>query len=190
MTRTQLIQSLIDTYDLKNYLEIGVFKGANFNQIRCENKYSVDPNHPATYQITSDEFFNKHAEGRYDLVFIDGMHTVEQAYKDMNNALIFLDVNGFIVVHDCNPGIEWATRPPEEYKQGEIWNGTTYLGFIQFKAEHPGLSCFTVDTDFGCGVVTRRSLLENEPLINWEFFDKNREELLQLISVDEFNELI
>ena len=190
MTRTQIIKALIDKFELKSFLEIGVFKGTNFDKIRCEVRQSVDPGHPATFEMASDEFFNRHAEGRYDIIFIDGLHTSEQVYKDISNALTFLDRYGFIVVHDCNPETEWATRPPEQYKQGEVWNGDVYKGFIRFKAEHPELSFFTIDTDYGCGVITHRDLIENNSIsvisLTWEFFENNSNDLLQLISVEVF----
>ena len=196
MTRTQIIQALIDRFDFKSYLEIGVHTGYNFHQIRCDAKQSVDPKYPATFQVTSDEYFTE-LPGYifpYDLIFIDGLHTEQQVYKDLTNSLECVDENGFIIVHDCNPATEWATRPSEEYKQGEIWNGTTYKGFIRFKSEHPELTCFTVDTDFGCGVITDRSMLKNNAPgiigLTWDHFDKHRTELLQLISVDEFNQII
>ena len=192
MTRTQLIQSLIDKYELKSYLEIGVFNGANFNNIRCGEKHSVDPTYPATFEMTSDMFFDIQPDNAidYDLIFIDGLHTEEQAYSDIFRSFGWLNDNGFIVVHDCNPATQWHTRKPEEYKQGEEWNGTTYRGFIRFKQEHPELTCFTVNTDYGCGVITRRPLLKNEVFTeDWEWFDSHRSELLQLISVEEFNRI-
>lgn len=192
MTRTQLINLLIDKFELKSYLEIGVFDSGNFNKIKCDVKHSVDPNYPATFKMTSDEFFEiqpDDALNYYDVIFIDGMHTEDQAYRDLNHSWGWLADNGFIITHDCNPATEWTTRPPEEYKRGEIWNGTVYKGFIKFKQEYPELTCFTVDTDFGCGVITDRPLFKNKEL-TWNYFDQNRKELLQLISVETFNDMI
>lgn len=191
MTRTDIIQRLIDKYDLKSYLEIGVFQGENFNKIRCDLKHSIDPEFPATFQMTSDEFFSSYPSvtaHAYSMVFIDGMHTAEQTYKDIDNAFGWLCPQ-FIVVHDCNPITKWHTRPPEEYKRGEEWNGDTYKGFIDYKEEHPELTCFTIDADYGCGIITDQFQLD-EPADDWDYFDKHRKELLQLISVDEFNDLI
>lgn len=189
MTRTEIIQLLIDKYDLKLYLEIGVFDGANFNKIRCEKKESVDPNFPATYNVTSDRFFTD-CWNEYDIVFIDGLHTADQAYKDISNSIRYLRPN-FIVVHDCNPATKYHTRPESEYKRGEEWNGTTYQGFIKFKEEHPELTCFTIDADYGCGIITDRPILKNAICDKyWDYFEQNRTSLLQLIDVDMFKGLI
>jgi hypothetical protein len=193
MTRTDIIQVLIDRFELKSYLEIGVFKGENFDKIRCDLKHSVDPNHPATYEMTSDMYFFHFAIKLdwWDFIFVDGLHTEEQTYDDIRNAFHHLNNGGFIVVHDCNPSTKWHTRPESEYKTGEEWNGTTYRGFIRFKNEHPELTCFTVDADYGCGIITDRPLLKNEVFDNdWEYFDRNRVELLQLTSVERFEKLI
>ncbi len=195
MKRWDIIQSLIDKYKLTSYLEIGVHQKECFNKIQCELKECVDPNFPADYEMTSDEFF-KVVRGRWDICFVDGFHTEEQVGKDLVNAYV-MAMAKFIVVHDCNPENEWATRPPEEYKRGEIWNGNVYKGFINFKKASPHLSCFTVDADYGCGIITELPLLKNkQPQFNgvwngtWDEFDANRTELLGLKSVEEFKKLV
>jgi len=190
MTRTDIIQLLIDKYKLSTYLEIGVFNGENFNKIRCALKDSVDPNFEATYRTTSDKFFRYDVVENYEIIFIDGLHTAEQAYKDIWNAWVTCNPM-FIVVHDCNPRTEWHTRPVEEYERGQEWNGTTYQGFIKFKEEHPELSCFTVDADYGCGIITEREMLQNVSCKKYyDYFDANRSALLQLIDVDSFRNLV
>jgi len=57
MTRTDIINALIEKYDLKSYLEIGVREGNNFSAIKCAIKHSVDPNFKPTYKMTSNVFF-------------------------------------------------------------------------------------------------------------------------------------
>ncbi len=43
MNRVQIIQSLIDRYNFKSYLEVGVQAGHCFNTIQCAHKVGVDP---------------------------------------------------------------------------------------------------------------------------------------------------
>jgi hypothetical protein len=192
MHRWEIIQALIDRFGLKSYLEIGVFQGENFNKIRCELKHSVDPEFPATFQMTSKDFFiikcPQRGMKQYDLVFVDGLHTEDQAYRDIWNAMWLLSPK-IIVVHDCNPRTKWHTRPPEQYKRGEEWNGTTYRGFIRYKQENPKKNCFVVDADYGCGIICDESidLIENQIFSeDWEWFDRNRNELLQLVNTTQF----
>ena len=43
MNRIELIQAIIKKKNATRYLEIGVFKGYSFLQIKCKNKIGVDP---------------------------------------------------------------------------------------------------------------------------------------------------
>jgi hypothetical protein len=195
-TRTDLLNHLIQRHNLKSYLEIGVqAPEINFNKIICPLKEGVDPdpNAKATYQMTSDDFFynfgNDYTDwpDEYDLVFIDGLHTAEQVKKDFENALKVLSPNGFIVLHDCNPEKEEHTIVPRPTKTGH-WNGDVY----KFAAN---LICkkVTVDIDNGCLVYRNKNDFAHldfdkyfKETATWDFFDKNRKELLKLITWDEF----
>jgi SAM-dependent methyltransferase len=168
-------------------LEIGVqVPELNFDKIICKNKTGVDPDikSRASFIETSDYFFEV-TEDTFDLVFIDGMHTAEQVQKDFENALKVLSPNGFIVLHDCNPIKEEHTIVPRPTPRG-IWNGDVYK-FASTLGVNDGYC--TVDIDNGCGVF-RNGIEEYEPFypppIFWNYFNENRKELLNLISLDEF----
>ena len=196
--RTKILNSIIDKYNFKNYLEIGVRNAnENFNQIHAENKDGVDPAPitPCKYRMTSDEFFEKYSDNKtYDVVFVDGLHTAEQVYKDVINSLEILNENGFIVMHDCNPPSEYHARSYNEYlkNRGE-WNGDVFKGFLKLKKELKDYDCYVVNEDFGCGVITKVSKTNDNYLdeidvnnITWADFEVNRNELLSLITYDEF----
>jgi hypothetical protein len=132
----------------------------------------------------------------FDLVFIDGFHTAEQSKKDFENALKILSPNGFIVLHDCNPLKEEHTIVPRPTKTGH-WNGDVYRFAVglsdfydedQYSKKHI-TDYHTVDIDNGC-LVFRNTDIGNYSFevskISWEYFHKNRKELLNLISWDEF----
>ena len=200
MNRTDIINLLIDKYKLKKYLEIGVRDpDDNFNKINIEYKVGVDPQpiKPVKYQMTSDKYFKINSTENFDIVFIDGLHTSEQVYKDTINSLKILNDNGFIVLHDCNPKEEYHTRSYEDYlKTRGVWNGDVYKGFINLKYELKDYNCFVVDEDHGCGIITKNNLNKKfYPLkkeykdIDWDFFDKNRNNLLDLISYNLFLKL-
>ena len=164
MTHTDIINSLITRYGYKSYLEIGLDTGTNFMRINCDNKYSVDPyfhnNNDAirsdaqipdclTWRMTSDEMFGTVAkEMLFDIIFIDGMHTEEQAAKDIVNSLKHLNKGGKIVVHDCLPASYEAQLVPRI--QGE-WNGDVWKAVAMLPKLGIGFS--VVDTDYGCGVI-------------------------------------
>jgi len=196
-TRTDIINTLFEKYIFYSYLEIGVRRPSeNFDKIKATIKHSVDPypNEKYTYNVTSDDFFMNHVNQKYDVIFIDGMHTDEQAYKDVQNSIKYLNENGFIVIHDCNPANEWLTRTYDDYlKELGGWNGTVYKAFLKLKYELQNWSCFVVDENYGCGILTQRNLIKNEIILwdgTWDDFDKKRIELLQLISYEIFLSLL
>lgn len=191
-TRTDLLNLLVEKHGLKRYLEIGVQNpDQNFNKIKCEYKVSVDPdpNAHADFQMTSDEFFlNVNTEGGYDLVFIDGLHHADQVKKDFENSLKVLSPNGFIVIHDCNPLKEEHTIVPRPTERGH-WQGSVYK-FIIEELHLYYKKYKTVDIDCGCGVWNNsgEDILKdgNYPINNWDSFNANRKELLNLISWEKF----
>jgi hypothetical protein len=206
-TRTDLLNHLADKYNLQTYLEIGVQNPAiNFDKIKIRAKQSVDPdpNARAIWCETSDDFFEHwkpvvtidvttkdseqpeyiSSDRRFDLIFIDGLHTAEQVKKDFENALKILSPDGFIVLHDCNPEKEEHTIVPRPTERGH-WNGDVYkFAFAFYESPH----VFTVDIDNGCMVIQNKVGLRwnGVDYLNWDFFDENRKELLNLISWDEF----
>lgn len=207
VTRTDLLNFLIKTYELKQYLEIGVQNSKqNFDLIDCESKCSVDPDYKANAIVkkTSDEFFEiwQSIQGEeirwpridgdsylfkkhFDCIFIDGLHTAEQVKKDFENSLRFLSPNGFIVLHDCNPEKEEHTIVPRPKPTGH-WNGDVYkFAWRLFKDKN----FITVDIDCGCGVYSgnkKPNIVLSDKPIEWVDFDTHRKELLNLISWDEF----
>jgi len=203
--RTDLLNHLVEKYRLRRYLEIGVqVPELNFDKILCGvHKIGVDPdpNARATFCMTSDEFFNRWwSDQRWiednellgwnaDLIFIDGLHTAEQVKKDFENALNILSPNGFIVLHDCNPLQEEHTIVPRPTARGH-WNGDVYKFAVGLEKH----CTYTVDIDNGCLVYSNTKGLNDvyyKPYsyLNWDFFNENRKELLNLITWDEFIKL-
>jgi hypothetical protein len=197
-TRTDLLNHLAEKYNLQRYLEIGVQNTSqNFDKIKCAYKVCVDPDPAAgaTYCKTSDEYFtielsinadfSEEYHKKFDLVFIDGLHTAEQVALDCLHAMDVLSPNGFIVCHDCNPTEESHTIVPRPTKTGH-WNGDVYRFAMQLTIDK-----HTVDIDNGCMVVpySKEFGMQNHRLWDWNYFNKNRKELLNLISWEEFIKL-
>jgi len=197
-TRTDLLNHLANKYQLKRFLEIGTQNpNQNFDKINCEYKVSVDPdpNAHATFCMTSDEFFDmprisigimdgaKDQSDRFDLIFIDGLHTAEQVRKDFENALKVLSPNGFIVLHDCDPKEEHHTIVPRPTPSGH-WHGDVYKFACLLSINK---NFCTVEIDCGCGVFrgTDYKVSAKEDW-TWTEFVQNRKKLLNLISWDEF----
>jgi hypothetical protein len=197
MYRYDIINYLISKMNLKTYLEIGVFDGECFKNINCEIKDGVDPgtenglSFGVNYHTTSDDFFKNHINKIYDIVFIDGLHHSEQVDLDIENSIKNTSENGVIVLHDCNPPTLNHTLIPRIQSQ---WNGDVYKSILRFRKNNTKHKYFTIDSDWGVGVIIKNCDSDDSVKINdfdlginnWDFFDKNRKDLLNLITVEQF----
>jgi hypothetical protein len=192
MNRTEIIQTLINKIQAKKYLEIGMGPGLNFNNIECEYKICVDPTPtvPVTFKLTSDDFFKQNNE-TFDIIFIDGLHWSEQVYKDIVNSLNVLNDGGYIICHDMNPHSEFIQRYPQPLSESE-WTGDCWKAWVNLRSERDDLNMFVIDTDYGCGVITKgnQELIKITNNLTWETLDNDRTKLLNLISVNDFKEIL
>lgn len=139
---------------------------------------------------------------RYDVVLVDAFHEYEPSLRDLKTAIELVGDGGTVVVHDCDPPSEELACP---HFIPTSWAGVTYKAYLDFVMGHDDLDYFTVDTDWGCGIIRRRNRnaaqvirLDNERLMeNWRrlgndfhsafhFLKANKEPLLNLISLGEF----
>ena len=188
------------------YLEIGVRNPeGNFNKINANTKYSVDPglefkSNPVDFKLTSDHFFQKLDQGeilnkkiKFDVIFIDGLHTAEQVDKDILNAFRYIQNDGFIVLHDCNPPTEFHARESHQYRISPAmsqWNGTVWKAYLKHR-NNPAISSCCIDSDFGIGILTKGIDLGGQPIISNPFYeysilDDNRTNSLNLLCFEEF----
>jgi len=209
--RFNLINWLLSKSTSENteYLEIGVRNPAdNFNKINAFRKISVDPgiefeSNPVDFQLTSDEFFKRHLNNEFegcpatfDVIFIDGLHTAEQVYKDIKSALCIIKKDGYIVLHDCNPPNEFFAR--EDYyfdltPAKKYWNGTTWKAFYRARIELP-IKGYCIDSDWGLGVIkkseSKASSKNLNPFYEYSVFNENREEHLNLMDFDQLKSIL
>ncbi len=194
-SRTSIINHLIKKYNFEKYLEIGVRKGNNFKKIIAKHKTAVDPSplfHSENlFQITSDEFFKRN-KMKFDIIFLDGLHLEYQVDKDIINSLKVLKDDGMIIMHDCNPPTSFHQR--EKYEVNGTfppWNGTVWKSFVKLRMKNSLLKLHCVDCDWGVGIITKgkSKLLDNIQHLDYTNLEKDRVNLLNLISVERFLEL-
>lgn len=198
--RFDVINFLLNTFNRETtYLEIGVRDpNDNFNKINASIKFSVDPGfenieNPVDFKVTSDVFFNSIKNGeileseiKFDLIFIDGLHHAEQVERDIENSLLYIKEDGFIVLHDCNPPTEWHAR--EEYYYDltpakKFWNGTTWKAFYKTRLRNDIYSC-CIDSDWGVGVISKKINLGTIPKNTNKYFEFSN---LNLNRIDDLN---
>jgi len=184
--RWDLIQYLISKNKYSDYLEIGCDQDQLFSKIKIENKIGVDPYSGGNVRKTSDDFFKDNKE-KFDIVFIDGLHTYNQVKKDILNSLDCLKEGGIVLVHDCMPD-SLSKQAVPRYRM--IWNGDVWKAIVDLR-QREDLEIFTCEMDQGIGVIKKEinsSILKIEkPVINLKFKDyfDNYKNFLRVISVEE-----
>jgi hypothetical protein len=234
MTRIEVLNAIIEKKSVKNYLEIGVNRGkCLFNIKGAEKRMAVDPffnfnlwkKVKATakntdnlkneyFEVPSDVFFSENVkfleENKLDLTFIDGLHTYEQSLKDTLNTLKYLNENGVIILHDCNPLDELAAFPANSIDDARkelanhpnwknIWNGDVWKTIVNIRKNHPELTAFVLNTDHGLGFVYKKdrtnlpeifNSLNDIAKLDYAFFDANRNDLIDLKPVGYFDKFL
>ena len=112
LQRAEVINYFIKRCGYQRYLEIGVASGTTFNAVEAAYKVAVDPHFQTkpeslqgeSFELSSDRFFDEHLTATFDIVFIDGLHTFEQALRDFTRAMGRVPRSGLILLDDCNPG--------------------------------------------------------------------------------------
>lgn len=178
----QVIQRAIDGLGARTYLEIGVSDGTCFCTVSAPDKIGVDPIEESPkitletkragaryFSQSSDAFFENTARGvlagGVDVVFIDGLHTYAQAYRDCINSLVYLNPRGLILLHDCLPKSELEARVAENLddaarlNSGSSWDGSwtgdVWKVIVRLRAQHTDLKTCVLNCDQGIGLVYR-----------------------------------
>lgn len=148
----------------RNYLEIGVQDGFTLEAICSKQKTGVDPSPRFDHQnlpkgtsffpSTSDQFFKSESGSTsWSIIFVDGLHTFQQAYTDLRNAIRVLDQTGVIVLDDTVPDDEIAAIPDQRTSlsernrrglTGRRWQGDVFKVVLALDFLNCGLEYFTI----------------------------------------------
>jgi len=219
MNRVTVLQKIINKKRASTYLEIGVLSGDTFLRIKTRHKWGVDPHFEIEpvkkwryyiknpfnvfnefFSMGSNAFFDKEEArlSKYgvDVAFIDGLHTFPQSLKDVQNTLKYLNKNGIIVLHDCNPLSEAAALPAESIREVQkinppgfngTWNGDVWKTIAYLRVTRKDLNIFVLDCDFGLGIITKgtpENMLEYSAeevqKLSYSDLSENRQSLLNL----------
>jgi len=152
----------------EKYLEIGVRRGKTFLGVDIKNKVAVDPNfifafaqYQSTsikfFEMTSDEFFLEHAvEDKFDIIFLDGLHTFEQTFRDFCNSLAHCHERTIWVIDDTVPRDVYSTltdhaKAVEARKnaggRGNAWHGDIFKVVFAIHDFFPSFSFCTLTTN-------------------------------------------
>jgi hypothetical protein len=117
------IGRLAEALGARTYLEIGVGRGGTFRSVTMPQRTGVDPafrfdtqlvadESTRLFETTSDAWFASLAfDTTFDIVFLDGLHTAEQTYRDLCHALAHTHRRSVILLDDTLPSDPWSAVP-------------------------------------------------------------------------------
>jgi methyltransferase family protein len=159
------LNRLAEALGARSYLEIGVEQGMTFELVKVAERTAVDHtfafdtadllSETTTFaEMTSDEFFSDLPAGRqFDLIYVDGMHTFEQTYRDLCNCILHSHPRTAILVDDTLPADVYSSLRDEDQAlafreaaggESTAWHGDTYKVVFAVHDFHLGLDYRTI----------------------------------------------
>ena len=128
MQRDRVLQGFLDLFKTARYLEIGVDAGVTFHALGASHRVAVDPQfrfdvpEPRVtptreyHEVPSDVYFGSRSfdAPKFDVIYLDGLHTFEQILRDLLNAIECLADEGVIVIDDVLPTTFTSSLPNED----------------------------------------------------------------------------
>ena len=196
LTRVDVLNRVISSIGATRYLEIGVNTrdqpGYSRDSILVKVKHGVDPNPntAADFIETSDSFFQSRRVGLYDVIFIDGLHLFEEAYRDLSSSLNHLSEGGVIALHDTRPTQRFSAS--RHQGRSSKWHGDVWRAVYMCRLVQTDIEIVTVDTDEGITLIWRsdnpspRLEFTNDKMFSWNSYVRTYKSALRLISDEEF----
>jgi SAM-dependent methyltransferase len=148
--RIALVNLLVSAKRDCAYLEIGCAANDLYDSVPVRNKTGVDPSSGGNARMTSDDFFRQN-KSRFDVIFIDGLHTYDQVRRDIINSIKVLKPGGWIAFHDMLPRSWMEHNVP--YLGIGPWTGDVWkVAFELIRTE--GIDFRILKIDCGIGVVS------------------------------------
>lgn len=162
------INRLAEAMTARRYLEIGVQAGKTFHAVKIPHRVAVDPKfafdtalyggpHTQFHAVTSDAYFSQLSlDERFDIFFIDGLHTFEQALRDFQNAIVHGHAGSIWILDDTVPSDAYsahknqkeavAMRRQEQRQENPAWHGDVYKVVFALHDFFPAFEYCTICT--------------------------------------------
>jgi hypothetical protein len=196
MDRYEIIQKALNACGGPDYVEIGVDSGQTFSKVSAPRKHAVDPafkydweevknENEEFFVMTSDEYFENHADKIDGVVYVDGYHSYDQALRDIENALSIASPRSIILVDDVSPRNESDARTLKPGEDPGNWTGDVWKAIVHIRTTRPDLKVKTMLKYPGLSYIIfgkPDSMLDIDLVelaaAGYEYLDGNREELL------------
>jgi hypothetical protein len=213
LPQADVLNALLSLHRSPSNLEVGVSRGETFHQVNAARKIAVDPtfrfsvpdykpvNPNARYhEVESDVYFGRIARpgDSFDVIYLDGLHTLEQTLRDLLSSLSFLKDRDVIVIDDLYPSSHSASLPSQSdarivrAKAGikrKQWMGDVYRLVFFIDSFMQQLSYRTVEENHGQLVVWRKQrqwvtdVVLKEDVFRFEPFEAIRGEYAETMNL-------
>lgn len=161
-----LVNELAKLTDAKTYLEIGVSSGKTLFNVGVQDRYAVDPrfrfdtrDHADSgiqfFEMESNLFFQSHLRNcpLFDIVFIDGLHTFEQSFRDFCAVQSRIHPKTVIIIDDTVPSDVYSAMPKfnmamryraEAGLDEKTWHGDVFKTMFAIHDYFPNFDFVTV----------------------------------------------
>jgi hypothetical protein len=144
---------------------VGVCGGDTFLNVNLPVKDAVDPaflfdstsfatDEVRFFETTSDAFFTSFAaRPQYDLIFLDGLHTFEQTFRDFLSSMAYAHDRTVWLIDDTLPCDAYSALPDPEHSHrerqkagvpGNPWHGDVYKVVCAIHDYCPNLNFATI----------------------------------------------
>ena len=167
----------------RSYLEIGVANGSTFLNVDIPRKIAVDPmfrfdtaplqsGSVQFHQMTSDDYFTRQNEGPFDIIFLDGLHTAEQTFRDFCASQALAGPNTLWIIDDTVPSDIYSAWPHQNEAvkfrrmaggQSNDWHGDVFKVVVMIRDYFPTLDFCTINTDGNPQTLVWRSATGRRP---------------------------
>jgi len=170
MDKAEVINHLVTVRGYRRYLELcttctgGLYAAIDRSKLavcrrlmyRCPDDF--DDGLPVDYRSGTDDIGEclngiAAADRPFDIALVDSWHEYAPSWRDLQEGFRLIRPGGTLVVHDClppRPAIAGPVPIPGE------WCGVSYQAYIDFVHSRNDLTFYTVDCDYGCGVIRKK----------------------------------
>ncbi len=149
----------------QRYLEVGVYHASTFHAVPFPEKDAVDVYFPFDtqayasaevrfHQMTSDAFFvSGQAREPYDVIYLDGLHTFEQTFRDFVATLSLAHADTVWLIDDTMPSDVYSAIADPELSiaerhraglPGDLWHGDVYKVVLAIHDFCPNVNFATI----------------------------------------------
>lgn len=183
LNRHQLINFVLENkFNNKGkYLEIGCDLNQTFNKVKAINKVGIDPVRGGNLKLSSKEFFENNNNQKFDFIFIDGSHLIEEVYYDTFQSIKHLNVGGYILLDDVLPNNYLNTLRTRLtlHSFQDAYKILFFLSKLDF------IDLFLLPFDHGMALLKLNSI-PDESNLNFDFRDYNFDDYISFLENNNF----